>query len=165
MSISIIVALSENNAIGVNNDLPWHLSDDLKHFKQLTKGHTVIMGRKTWNSLPRKPLPLRRNIVLSTDPAFLPEGAEVARSVEAVVNKIAADEEAFVMGGATLYRQFLPLADRLYFTRVYTTIDADVYFPEVDLSHYQMVQESELFTDDSSQLTFRYLDYVRVNEK
>jgi len=165
MSISIIVALSENNAIGVNNDLPWHLSDDLKHFKQLTKGHTVIMGRKTWNSLPRKPLPLRRNIVLSTDPAFLPEGAEVARSVEAVVNKIAADEEAFVMGGATLYRQFLPLADRLYFTRVYTTIDADVYFPEVDLSQYQMVQESELFTDDSSQLTFRYLDYVRVSEK
>jgi len=161
--LSIIVALASNNAIGKDNDLLWHISDDLKRFKSLTLGHTVIMGRNTWNSLPRRPLPKRRNIVLTHNVGFDAEGAEVAHSVEEVMQMVSCEEEAFVMGGAALYQQLLPMAQRLYITHIHASFDADVYFPEVDLTRYRLCSASDPVFDEVSGLTYHYADYERVN--
>ena len=160
--LSIIVALASNNAIGKDNDLLWHISDDLKRFKSLTSGHTVIMGRNTWNSLPRRPLPKRRNIVLTHDTAFAAEGADVAHSVDDVLRMIPADEEAFIMGGAAVYKQFLPLAQKLYITHVHADFDADVYFPEINMDNYRCCQATEPVRDEASGLVFHYADYELI---
>lgn len=160
-NLSIIVAIAQNNAIGKDNDLLWHISDDLKRFKALTSGHTVIMGRNTWRSLPRRPLPKRRNIVLTHDKGFCDDGAEVAHSVAAVLDMVRGEDEAFIIGGAAVYRQLLPFVQRLYVTWVYSDFDADVYFPIIDLSVFGKVSESELFTDSESGLDFRYVEYER----
>lgn len=160
-NLSIIVAIAQNNAIGKDNDLIWHLSDDLKRFKALTSGHTVIMGRNTWNSLPRRPLPKRRNIVLTHSDTFADEGAETAHSVQQVLEMVRGEEEAFVMGGAAVYRQFLPFVDHIYVTWVWQDFDADVYFPVIDMSVFSKVSESEVFTDAESGLRFSYADYRR----
>lgn len=160
-NISIIVAIAQNNAIGKDNDLIWHISDDLKRFKALTSGHTVIMGRNTWNSLPRRPLPKRRNIVLTHDVTFAEEGAEVAHSLQQVLDMVRDEEEAFIMGGAAVYRQFLPFVNHIYVTWVWQDFDADVYFPVIDMSVFAKVNESEVFVDAESGLRFSYADYQR----
>lgn len=160
-NISIIVAIAQNNAIGKDNDLIWHISDDLKRFKSLTSGHTVIMGRNTWNSLPRRPLPKRRNIVLTHDVTFAEEGAEVAHSLQQVLEMVRDEEEAFIMGGAAVYRQFLPFVNHIYVTWVWQDFDADVYFPVIDMSVFAKVSESEVFVDAESGLRFSYADYQR----
>ncbi len=160
-NISIIVAIAKNNAIGKDNDLIWHISDDLKRFKALTSGHTVIMGRNTWNSLPRRPLPKRRNIVLTHDVTFAEEGAEVAHSLQQVLEMVRDEEEAFIMGGAAVYRQFLPFVNHIYVTWVWQDFDADVYFPVIDMSVFAKVSESEVFVDAESGLRFSYADYQR----
>ena len=160
-NISIIVAIAQNNAIGKDNDLIWHISDDLKRFKALTSGHTVIMGRNTWNSLPRRPLPKRRNIVLTHDDTLAEEGAEVAHSLQQVLEMVRDEEEAFIMGGAAVYRQFLPFVNHIYVTWVWQDFDADVYFPVIDMSIFAKVSESEVFVDAESGLRFSYADYQR----
>lgn len=160
-NLSIIVAIAQNNAIGKDNDLIWHISDDLKRFKALTSGHTVIMGRNTWNSLPRRPLPKRRNIVLTHSESFVDEGAEVARSIQQVFDMVRSEDEAFIMGGAAVYRQFLPFVSRIYVTWVWQDFDADVFFPVIDLSVFNKVSESEVFTDQESGLRFSYAEYQR----
>lgn len=160
-NISIIVAIAQNNAIGKDNDLIWHISDDLKRFKALTSGHTVIMGRNTWNSLPRRPLPKRRNIVLTHDVTFAEEGAEVAHSLQQVLEMVRDEEEAFIMGGAAVYRQFLPFVNHIYVTWVWQDFDADVNFPVIDMSVFAKVSESEVFVDAESGLRFSYADYQR----
>lgn len=160
-NISIIVAIAQNNAIGKDNDLLWHISDDLKHFKSLTSGHPVIMGRNTWNSLPRRPLPKRRNIVLTHDSAFCDEGAEVAHSIAAVLDLVRDEEEAFVIGGGNIYTQFLPFAQKLYVTHVWQDFDADVFFPIIDASLFVKVSETEKMLDEPSGLTYTYADYHR----
>lgn len=159
--ISIIVAIARNNAIGKDNDLIWHISDDLKRFKALTSGHTVIMGRNTWNSLPRRPLPKRRNIVLTHSSDFCDEGADVAHSVEEVLDMVRNDGEVFIMGGANIYRQFLTLATRLYVTWVWEDFDADVFFPPIDLSVFEKVSESEVYVDAETSLSYSFAEYVR----
>jgi len=161
--LSIIVALASNNAIGKDNDLLWHISDDLKRFKSLTMDHTVIMGRNTWDSLPRRPLPKRRNVVLTHNTDFKAEGADVVHSVDEAMRIVADEEEAFVMGGATLYRQFLPLAQRLYITHVHASFDADVYFPEIDLSRYRLCRVTDPVLDGESGLIYHYADYELIN--
>lgn len=129
--ISLIVALARNRVIGLNNALPWHLPEDLKHFKQITLGKPVIMGRKTWDSLPEKfrPLPGRRNIVVSRNTTLSLAGAEIAHSLEDACRSLTLDDEAFVIGGAELYRLALPMADHLYLTEIEATIAGDAYFP------------------------------------
>lgn len=130
--LSIIVAQAKNGVIGKVNDLPWHLPDDLARFKQLTTGHTVIMGRKTLESIMtriHKPLPNRRNIVLTRNSRYEPEGVEVAVSVEEVLDMINQEQEAFVIGGSQVYQAFLPHTDRIYLTQVEADIDGDSYFP------------------------------------
>ena len=135
MVISLIAALASNRAIGKNNALLWQLPEDLRHFRETTRGKPVIMGRKTWESLPEpfRPLPGRHNIVVSRDPAYQANGATLAASLDDAVRQAAAQtraEEVFVIGGAELYRQALPLADRLYLTEIEQDFDGDVFFPD-----------------------------------
>ena len=158
-NLSLIVACASNMAIGKDNDLLWHISDDLKRFKALTSGHPVIMGRNTWESLPKKPLPKRRNIVLTHAQDFHPEGVEVAHSLNEVIDLVRYEEEAFIMGGAAIYQQLLPFARRLYVTWVHRDFEADVFFPTIDLSRYIKVKETEPQTDEASGLTYTYADY------
>ena len=132
MTLSIIVAVASDRAIGRANDLLWHLPADLKRFKELTTGHTILMGRKTFESLPRGPLPNRRNIIISRSlPA--PSGAEVYPTIQQALEACASDEEVFIIGGGEIYRQLLPDTERIYLTRVQASFpDAEVFFPELD---------------------------------
>ena len=160
-NISIIVAIARNNAIGKDNSLLWHISDDLKRFKTLTSGHPIIMGRNTWESLPKKPLPKRRNIILTHDHSFSDQGVEVAYSIQGVLDLIVDEEESFVIGGANVYRQFLPLAKRIYATWVWQDFDADAYFPVIDFSVFSKISETEHKLDNESGLYFSYAEYSR----
>jgi dihydrofolate reductase len=137
--ISIIVAIANQFAIGRNNELLCHIPGDLKRFKRITTGHTVIMGKRTWESLPKRPLPDRRNIVITDIPGEQFEGALMAYSIEDAVSKTNAEEENFIIGGGMIYRQFLPLADRLYLTRVHKDFEADTFFPEIDFTRYELI--------------------------
>ena len=132
MTLSIIVAIASDGAIGRANDLLWHLPADLKRFKELTTGHTILMGRKTFESLPRGPLPNRRNIIISRSLPAQP-GAEVYPTIQQAMEACASDEEVFIIGGGEIYRQLLPTTERIYLTRVQASFpDAEVFFPELD---------------------------------
>lgn len=142
MRLALIWAMSENRVIGRNNKLPWHLPNDLKYFKQVTTGKPVIMGRKTYDSIG-KPLPNRVNIVITRDEAYQAEGVKVVHSLEAALELAEAEclvhgvEEAMVIGGAEIYKQALPQAERLYITFVHAHVEGDAEFPEFDLNAYQ----------------------------
>jgi len=127
-SISLIVAIAQNGVIGARNQLPWHLPDDLRHFRAITTGHTVIAGRKNYQSIGR-PLPNRRNIVVSRQRGFEAPGCLVAHSLEEALAMVATESEVFVIGGAELYAQALPLATRLYLTEIHATVPGDTTFP------------------------------------
>ncbi len=160
--LSIIVAIAQNGAIGRNNNLLWHLGSDLKRFKQLTMGHPVVMGRRTWESLPKKPLPGRRNIVLTQNTDYTAEGAEVVHSVAGLFKALkGVDDEVFIMGGAAIYELLLPYTHRLYITRVYRDYEADVYFPTIDMSEFTLVKFGEPLHDDESGLDYAYEEYDR----
>ena len=153
-----IVAVSENWGIGKDNELLFRISADLKRFKALTAGHTVVMGRRTLESLPGgKGLPGRRNIVLTSDPHYTAENAECVRTRAAAV--FAAGADAFVIGGATVYRQFLSLCDRVYVTKVFAEAEADAFFPDLDKSpNWEVAAQSEVMEENG--LRFQYVDYV-----
>lgn len=153
--ISIIVAVAENRVIGKDNQLIWHISEDLKRFKRLTEHHTVVMGRKTYLSLPFRPLKNRRNIVISTTVNEI-EGVEVVSSIDEALSLCQGEQEVFVMGGASIYEQTLGMADRIYLTVVCKSFDGDVYFPEIPRSEWTTVEKSELQTDEKSGLQFYY---------
>ena len=159
-----IVAVTENWGIGKDNHLLFRISADLKRFKELTRGHTVIMGRKTLESLPGgKGLPERRNIVLTSDKDFTAENAEVAHTLMSAVFT-ANDAEAFVIGGESVYRAFLPVCDRVYVTRIFASAEADAFFPNLDeLPDWRVEQESEIMEENG--IRFRYVDYVRVPDE
>ena len=137
MAISMIAAVGKNLELGKNNDLIWHFKEDMKFFKETTMGHPVIMGRKTFESLP-KALPGRKNIVISANPEYKADGAEVVASVEEAIKLAEAENtEAFVIGGGRIYTEFLPFADNLYLTEINAECpDADTYFPEFNKSDY-----------------------------
>jgi dihydrofolate reductase len=159
--ISIIVAVSDDWAIGKDNELLWHIPEDLKRFKRLTTGRTVIMGKKTWYSLPKRPLPGRRNIVLTDIPDEIVEGSETIYSLEEAINKCPVEEEAFVIGGGSIYRQFMPMADRLYITHVHKKAPADVYFPEIDLKIWEIVEKEEFTGTGEVGIPYTYAIYER----
>lgn len=161
-NLSIIVAMAENRAIGKDNDLLWHLSSDLKRFKKLTTGNPVVMGRRTWESLPKHPLPGRRNIVLTQNPDYVAEGAEVVHSVNDLFTVLKdCDDEVFIMGGAAIYMLLLPFTNRLYVTRVYRDFDGDVFFPNIDMSEFNLVSLSDPMFDEESGLDYAYEEYDR----
>lgn len=134
--ISIIAALADNRVIGRDNKLPWRLPADLAHFKRITMGKPMLMGRKTWESLPGL-LPGRRHIVITRDVHYQAKGAEIAHSLEAALELVANVAEVMVVGGANIYAQFIPLAQRMYLTRVHTNATGDAWFPEFDSAQWQ----------------------------
>src|ERR1035437_5978074 len=159
--ISIIVAISDDYGIGKNNELLWHISEDLKRFKKLTLGKTVIMGKKTWESLPRRPLPGRKNIVLTDVPGECIDCSITAYSIEDALGKCEKNEEIFVMGGGSIYRQFMPIADRLYITHVHFKAAADVYFPEIDPLVWEVIEKEDFNGNQDHDIPYTYIQYKR----
>jgi dihydrofolate reductase len=159
--ISIIVAVSDDLGIGRKNDLLWHLPEDLKRFKKLTFGNTVIMGKKTWDSLPRRPLPGRKNVVITDIPHETFEGALSAYSIEDAMGKCEKSEEIFIIGGGSVYRQFMNFADRLYITHVHRKAEADVFFPEIDPGIWKVIEKEEYKPQDKEGIPYTYFIYER----
>ena len=161
MEKCLIVAVSDNLAIGRGGDMPWHLSEDLKYFRRVTMGCPVIMGRTTFESIGR-PLPGRKNIVLSRRRDSLPEGVVRVESLREAYDEAKPSERCFVIGGASVYAEAVDGMDRLYITRIHTTVpDADAYFPEIDLSVWKERSRSETYTDEGSGLRFEFVVYGR----
>jgi dihydrofolate reductase len=164
MHVSIIVAVAENGVIGREGKLPWHLSDDLRRFRELTMGHTIVMGRRTWESIGR-PLPGRRTIVVSRHPAYRVDADDVAvaASLDDALQMAEAvgDDNVFIVGGAELYREAIPLADRLYITRVHATVDGDRSFPPFDPSRWRLVATEEHAAGPRNDYPFRFEAYER----
>jgi dihydrofolate reductase len=159
--ISLIVAASTNNVIGVQGELPWRLSDDLKRFKRLTMGKPIVMGRRTWQSIGR-PLPGRRNIVLTRQDGFAATGCEVVASPAAALTAAGDAEEIMIIGGSQIYDLFLPKAARLYLTRVHADIDGDAFFPELDAAEWQLIASEAHAADDANDFAFEFRTYERT---
>ena len=160
-NISIIVAIAENHAIGKDNQLLWHLSDDLKRFRRLTSGHTVIMGRNTYLSLPKGALPNRRNIVITDQQGEQFERCEMAYSIDEALELAGNDQECFIMGGGMIYRQMLPLAGRLYLTTVHQAFDADTFFPEIDFSEWKAIESETVEAGERNDYPHTFCIYER----
>ncbi len=157
-NISLIVALAKNNVIGLNNTLPWHLPEDLKHFRSLTTGHHIIMGRKTYESLGRL-LPDRTTVIVTRNNDYQVDGALIAHSLDAAIALCQNDEEVFVIGGAELYQVGIKLANKLYITELELDVPGDAYFPAYDVAEWQ---ESSREAHTSAQgLLFSYITYIR----
>ncbi len=160
MDISIIVAVDENNGIGKNNQLPWHLPADLKHFKNITTGHPIIMGRKTFDSIG-KPLPNRRNIVLTRQKDLKIEGAEVFSSIDEAIEACAGQNEIFIAGGAEIFKQSLQKSTKLYLTIIGHTFDADTWFPEIDQNRWIEVERTEHEPDEKNAYPYTFINYIK----
>jgi dihydrofolate reductase len=160
-NISIIVAIAENNAIGKNNELLWKISDDLKRFKKLTTGHKIIMGRNTFLSLPNGPLPNRENIVISDQENDQFEGCELVSSVEEALAMVEEDEEAFIIGGGMVYKQFISHANKLYLTRVHASFEADTFFPQINYDEWTEVERTEYPAGEKNEYPHSYIVYER----
>lgn len=159
-NISIIVAIAENFAIGLNNQLLFHLPEDLKRFKKITTGKALIMGKKTLYSLPKAPLPNRRNIVVTDIPGETFAGCESAYSIDEAIKLVENEPEAFIIGGGMIYRQFYPLAGKLYLTLVHREMQADTFFPVINYSEWTETEREDLF-DEQNGFSYSYLDLAR----
>ena len=157
MTKTIVVAISENHVIGKDNKLLWYLPNDLKHFKDITTGHTVIMGRKTYESVG-KPLPKRRNIII-TRQAITIDGCEVVNSIEAALALCQNEEEVFIVGGAEIYKQAMHLTDRIYLTIVHKEFEGDSFFPEIDLKDWKEVAREDHQPDEKNSLPYSFITY------
>jgi dihydrofolate reductase len=158
--VSIIAAMDRNRLIGNNNQLPWHLPADLAHFKAVTMGKPVIMGRKTYESIGR-PLPGRTNIVLTRSADFQPEGVLVAASLEKALETVVAEDEVMIIGGSSVYEHALPLADRLYLTCVENSYQGDAWFPDFDIEEWQLIASEEHRADAKNSSDYRFVTYRR----
>ncbi len=159
--LTIIVAAAENNAIGKDNKLLWHLRDDLQRFKKLTSGHHIIMGRKTFESFP-KPLPNRIHIVITRQQNYqAPEGVIVVNSLEEAINKAVEDTQPFVIGGGEIYKQAMPLATKIELTRVHENFEADAFFPEINETKWNKISEAYHEKDAQNDYAFSFLTYLR----
>jgi len=160
-NISIIVAIAENNAIGKNNDLLCNLPDDLKRFKQITTGHTVIMGRRTFLSLPKGALPNRRNIVISDAPDETFENCIMVSSIGDALNACDDNDESFIIGGGMVYKQFLPHARKLYITRLHKEFEGDTFFPEINFDEWQETERTKFPAGEKNDFSYSYIIYKR----
>lgn len=160
-NLSIIAAVDDNNGIGKDNKLLFHLPEDLKHFKKITSGHTVIMGRITFLSLPGGALPNRINIVISdiTDEQF--PGCIMASSIESALTLSDEHEECFIIGGGSIYRQFLPHASKLYITQIHNNFDADTFFPEINYDEWDEISREKFETSGDNNISYSYVLYKR----
>ena len=160
--LSIIVAIAQNNAIGKNNDLLWNIPADMKMFMRVTREHTVIMGKRTYQSLPKQPLPNRRNIVITDDPGDNFAGCVMVSSIDAALELCSPAEENFIIGGASVYSQFLPFTDRLYLTRVHKEFEGDAFFPPIDFSEWKLISSENFPPDEKNDFGFSFLVYDRI---
>lgn len=160
MTITLIAAAAENNALGKDNQMVWHLPDDFKHFKKLTSGHHIIMGRKTLESM-NGPLPNRTNIIITRKEDYKYEGCTIAHSLEEALKACPQDEEVFVIGGGEIYKQALNIADKIELTRVHTTIDdADTFFPEIEKKKWHLTKEEYHPKDEKHKFDFTYKTFI-----
>ena len=162
MIVTIVVAIAENHAIGKDNKLLWYLPNDLKHFKTITTGHTVIMGRKTYESVG-KPLPNRRNIIITRQNLTI-EGCEVVNSIEAALALCTLENEVFIVGGAEIYRQAMPLTNRIYLTIVHQEFEADTFFPTIVANEWKEVHREDHQPDNKNLIPYSFITFERVNE-
>lgn len=163
MMIALIVAASENNVIGRDGKLPWHLPDDLKFFKDMTSGHPLIMGRKTFESLPGV-LPNRRHIIVTRDREYNAEGAEEASSLDEAIMFAKQDNatgQIYIIGGGEIFAQAMEVADVIYLTRVHAEVEGDVFFPEIDMEQWEETDRKEHATDERHAYAFTFLTYKR----
>ena len=165
VTLVMIAAAGENNALGKNNDLLWHLPDDFKRFKQLTLGHTIIMGRKTFESFP-KPLPKRTHIIITRDKSYTVDFPDcvVVHSMEEAVSQVRNELQAYIIGGGEIYTLGLAISQKIELTRVHGTFDADTFFPEVDATIWKLVAEEYHPMDDRHAYAFSYLTYTKKQE-
>ncbi len=161
MIVSIIVAMAENRVIGQGNAIPWHLPADLARFKRLTLGHSLIMGRRTFDSLGRKPLPQRRNLVITRQADHPVAGAEAFDSLDRALGACEGEVEVFICGGGQIYTLALPLAVRLYITRIHATIKGDAFFPELNLAEWELTQDEYRQADEPNACPFSFQLYLR----
>ncbi|MEA3505840.1 MAG: dihydrofolate reductase [Bacteroidota bacterium] len=159
--ISIIVAMANGNVIGKENDMPWYLPEDLKHFKKITTGHTIIMGRKTFFSLPNGALPNRKNVVVTTDKNFVADGVTVVHSIQEAIDVSNDNEESFVIGGGNIYKQFISFVDKLYVTRIYFDVEGDTFFPEIEASEWYIEKEEENNREAEVSFKYSFQEYIR----
>ena len=158
--VSLIVAIAENGVIGDNNSLLWNIREDMRRFRTTTSGHPVVMGRKTYDSIGR-PLPKRTNVVITRSDISI-EGCQVVHSLEEAISLFPQDEEIFIIGGAQIYEQALPLADRLYLTVVHRAYEGDTSFPSLDMSQWREIAREEFVRGEEFDAPFSFIDYERV---
>ena len=162
MKNSIIVAISDNNVIGKDNALLWHLSADMRFFKEKTTGHHIIMGRKTFESMGKRLLPNRTTIVITRNKDYeMPEGGIVASSLVDALEKAENDTEVFIIGGAQIYQMAIPFANTMYITRVHHTFDGDAFFPEYDKSQWKLVSSETNKADEKNEYDYTFEEYTR----
>jgi len=163
--ISIYVAMSENGVIGRNNELPWRISADLKRLSQTTRGHKIIMGRKTHESILKrlgKPLPERQTIIITRQKDYqIPENCTVVDSIESAVSLVQPGEEAFIFGGAEIYKLSLPFTNKIYLTRIKAQVDGDTHFPEINFSDWDMTNKEEHLKDEKNEFDYNFEIYER----
>ena len=164
-NISLIVAVSENMVIGKDNKLAWHLPDDMNYFSNMTKGHSIIMGRKNWESIPKKyrPLPERKNIVVTRNNKFEDKGAIIVNSIEKAVKKARTfdEEEIFIIGGGEIYKLGFAYVDKLYITEIYANIDGNTYFPKWNKENWKVISRISHPKDEKHEFDFDYVIYKK----
>jgi len=158
--ITLIAAVGENNELGKDNDMIWYLPNDFKRFKNLTTGHFIIMGRKTFESFP-KPLPNRTHLVITRDSSYCKEGAVVVQSMEEAISKSKDDPQPFIIGGGEIYKMGLAYVDKIELTRVHSSFNADVFFPEINNEEWQLISEIHCKQDDRHKYDYTYQTFIR----
>lgn len=159
--ITLIAAAAENNALGKDNQLVWHLPDDFKRFKQITSGHYIIMGRKTFESFP-KPLPNRTHVIITRQKNYKVDGCIVVNSIEDAIKVCPKEEEVFIIGGADIYNQSIDFADKIELTRVHANFEADAFFPKINLNHWKLIFEEKHVQDEKHNFDFTFQTFVKV---
>lgn len=165
-TLALMVAMAENRVIGSGNDLPWHLPKDFQRFKDHTKGHNVIMGRKTFESLGGKPLPHRTNIIITRQRQYQSDHIIIVNSLEDALSYAGKtpDPEPFVIGGGEIYKQALPLARRIYLTIVHTKLEGDTFFPQFDYRNWQVTEQTYMPADEKHDYPFTFYTYERIRQ-
>jgi dihydrofolate reductase len=164
MNLSIIAAIGENNELGLRNKLLWHIPADLKRFKALTSGHTVVMGRITFESINSKPLPNRRNIIISRSGIPATPGIIIISTMDELFEILNFNEETFILGGGMIYELLLPYADKMYLTIVHKTYSADTFFPVFDRSHWKITEQTVIEDDPVAGVSYSFINYSRVSK-
>ncbi len=163
MKISLIVAMASNRVIGLNNKMPWHLSADLKKFKKITMGSPIIMGRKTFESIGR-PLPGRRNIIISRNLTYQQDGCRVFHDIKSAIDSCKDCDEVFVIGGSTLYETMLPYAEYLYLTEINKEFTGDTFFPKIDFKHWSVITREDIDNDPGVDFSYSFIKLAKDDQ-